>query len=309
MLKYILKRLALLIPILIGVTFIVFALLYLSPGDPARAILGRSAPQEAVDALRGEMGLNDPFIVQYGRFLYDLVIHRNLGTSYLTKAPVFSALAQVIPYTIELTLLGMSIAIVLGMSLGVLSAVKKYTWIDHLTNVFGLAGLSMPTFWLGLMLILFFSVQLNLLPSSGFETPAQKILPAFALSAQSIAIILRMTRSSMLDVLNQDYIRTARAKGLRQSRVVIIHALKNTMMPVATSIGLQIGGLFGGAVLTETIFSIPGVGRLMVDSIKTRDYPLVLGGVLFIALSYSLINLLVDILYGFIDPKTRSQYR
>lgn len=305
MLKYILKRILALIPTLIGVSFIVFTLLYFTPGDAVTATMGANAPKEALEATREALGLKDPFLVQYGRFLKNAVFHLDLGKSYITGNSVTKTLAEVFPNTLKLSLFSLSIAVFFGIGLGIVSAVKRYSIWDQLSMVFGLIGLAMPIFWSGLLLILLFSVKWGLLPSSGFASFKYMILPGFALGLQSTAVILRQTRSSMLDVLDQDYIRTARAKGLKESKVVIIHALRNALIPVITTIGLQMGTLLGGSVLTETIFSIPGIGRIMVESIKTRDYPLILGGVLFIALTYCLISLLVDIFYSLADPKIR----
>lgn len=305
MLKYILKRILALIPTLIGVSFIVFTLLYFTPGDAVTATMGANAPKEALEATREALGLKDPFLVQYGRFLKNAVFHLDLGKSYITGNSVTKTLAEVFPNTLKLSLFALSIAVFFGLGLGIVSAVKRYSIWDQLSMVFGLIGLAMPIFWSGLLLILLFSVKWGLLPSSGFASFKYMILPGFALGLQSTAVILRQTRSSMLDVLDQDYIRTARAKGLKESKVVIIHALRNALIPVITTIGLQMGTLLGGSVLTETIFSIPGIGRIMVESIKTRDYPLILGGVLFIALTYCLISLLVDIFYSLADPKIR----
>lgn len=309
MLKYIFKRILSLIPTLIGVSFIVFTLLYFTPGDAVTATMGATAPKEAMEAARESLGLNDPFFIQYGRFLKNALLHFDLGKSYITGNSVTDTLAQVFPNTLKLAFFSLSIALFFGIGLGIFSAVKKYSVWDQISMVFGLIGLAMPIFWSGLLLILLFSVRWGFLPSSGFMGFKYMILPGMALGLQSTAVILRQTRSSMLDVLDQDYIRTARAKGVKESRVIIIHALRNALVPVITSIGLQMGSLLGGSVLTETIFSIPGIGRIMVESIKTRDYPLILGGVLFIALAYCLISLLVDILYSVVDPKIRSKSR
>lgn len=298
-----------LIPVMLGVTFIVFTLMYITPGDPARIILGESASEASVQQLREEMGLNDPFIVQYGNYLYDLVVHQDIGTSYVTKRPVFTELAAVFPATLKLALLSMLFAILLGIPIGIISAVKQYSWFDSISMIFALIGISMPVFWLGLLMILLFSVKLHWLPASGFSSFKYMIMPAVALGAQSVAIITRMTRSSMLEVIRQDYIRTAKAKGQKQKIVILRHALGNALIPIITIVGLQFGGLLGGAVLTESIFSIPGIGRLMVDSIKMRDYPVVQGGVLFIAILFSIVNLLVDLLYAYVDPRVKSQYR
>lgn len=305
MLRYILKRIAILIPALIGVSLIVFTLLYFSPGDAALAKAGTNAPDEVVQQLRTEMGLDKPFIVQYGNYLKGILFNFDFGKSYMTGSDVSETILQVLPNTIKLTFSSLIVAMIFGIGFGVISAIKKNSVIDSITMVIGMIGLAMPIFWSGLLLIIFFSVKLKLLPSSGFSSFRQMILPSIALGFQSSAVIMRMTRSSMINVLESDYIRTARAKGLRENRVIIIHTLKNAMIPIITVIGLQVGSLLAGSVLTETIFSIPGVGRLIVDAIKTRDYPLVLGSVLFIAVSYNIISILVDIIYGFIDPKVK----
>lgn len=308
MLKYILKRILYLIPVLIGVSLIVFGLLYISPGDPARNILGQNASEEAVAELREEMGLNDPFLVQYGTYIKKIVLEGNLGDSYRTNAPVVKEIASRAPATVKLAFVAITFAVILGIPLGIISAIKQYSWFDNITMVFALLGISMPVFWLGLLLIMYFSVHLGILPSSGFNTPAQMILPAIALGSQSVSVITRMTRSSMLEVINKDYIRTARAKGQREKVVTWKHALNNALIPIVTVIGIQFGQLMGGALMTEVIFSIPGIGRLMVDSIKMRDNPMVLGCVFFVAVTFSLVNLIVDILYTYIDPRIKTKY-
>lgn len=309
MVKYVLKRIAMLIPVVIGVTFIVFTLLYITPGDSARIILGESAPEASVQELRTEMGLDKPFIVRYGNYLKDLFVKHDIGNSYVTKRPVFQELMSVVPSTLKLAVSSLAIAILIGVPIGIISAVKQYSIFDNVTMIFALIGISMPVFWLGLLLILFFSVKLRLLPASGYSSLKYMVLPAVSLAAQSIAVLARMTRSSMLEVIRSDYIRTVRAKGQKEIVVVIGHALRNALIPIITSVGLQFGGLLGGAVLTETIFSIPGIGRLMVDSIKMRDYPVVQGGVLFIAIGFCIVNLVVDLLYAYVDPRIKSQYK
>lgn len=308
MVKYILRRFVLLIPVLLGVTFIVFTLMFITPGDPARLSLGESASEEAVQELREEMGLNDPYLIQYGNYIKKLVVNQDIGKSYITKRPVLQELTAAFPATLKLAGLSVLFAVLIGVPIGILSAVKQYSWFDSFTMILALIGISMPVFWLGLLLIILFSVNLGWLPSSGFSSFKYMILPAVSLGAQSVAIITRMTRSSMLEVIRQDYIRTARAKGQIERIVILKHALGNALIPIITITGLQFGGLLGGAVLTETIFSIPGIGRLMVESIKMRDYPVVQGGVLFIAIMFSIVNLLVDLLYAYVDPRIRSQY-
>lgn len=303
MTKRILKRILLLIPTVIGVSFIVFLLFYLSPGDAALAKAGPNAPKEVIDALKENMGLNDPFLAQYLRFLKGLLFHFDLGNSYISGSSVTKTLLAVFPNTLKLTGFSLLIAVFFGILLGVLSAVKRGTFVDKLVMIISMVGIAMPIFWTGILLILLFSVRLRWLPPSGFSSFKAMLMPAFALGLQSSAIIMRMTRSSMLEVLNQDYIETANAKGLKKQKIIFVHALKNAMIPIITTIGLQAGGLLGGSVLTETVFSIPGIGRLMVESIKTRDLPVVLGGVILISICYSLISIVVDILYGFIDPR------
>ncbi len=308
MLKYILKRILFLIPIMLGVSFIVFGLLYMTPGDPARNALGPSAPESAVIELREEMGLNDPFLVQYGRYLKNIVTKGDLGTSYISKAPVTKEIMSRAGSTVRLAFLAITFAVILGVPIGILSAIKQYSIFDNITMIFALIGISMPVFWLGLLLIMLFSVNLGWLPSSGFSTPAQMVLPSIALGAQSVSVITRMTRSSMLEVIRKDYIKTARAKGQRENIVIWRHALGNALIPIITIIGIQFGQLMGGALMTEVIFSIPGLGRLMVDSIKMRDAPMVLGCVLFVAVAFSIVNLIVDIIYTFVDPRIKTKY-
>ncbi|MDU7302070.1 MAG: ABC transporter permease [Peptoniphilus lacydonensis] len=309
MTKYILKRLLILIPTLLGVSFIVFLLLYLSPGDAALAVAGPDATKEAVDAIRESLGLNRPFIVQYGSYLKNLIFHFDLGTSYQSGKSVSEALLRVFPTTMKLAGGSLVIAIVFGITFGIIAALKKNTIVDSIITTVGMIGLAMPIFWSGLLLIIIFSTKLRVLPASGFSSIKHMILPWIALGFQSSAVIMRMTRSAMLDVLDKDYIRTSKAKGLKKSKIIFVHALKNAMIPVITIIGLQAGGLLGGSILTETIFSIPGIGRLMVESIKTRDYPTILGAIMLIAIVYSLISIVVDILYGFINPRIKSEYK
>ena len=309
MIKYVLRRVMFLIPVLFGVTFIVFTLMYITPGDPAKLILGEQASAETIQALRQEMGLDQPYLVQYATYVKKAILHQDIGRSYVTNRPVMQEIMSVFPATFQLAIGAMLVAILIGIPVGIISAIKQYSIFDTVSMLIALLGVSMPVFWLGLLLIILFTVKLGWLPASGFTSFKHMIMPALALGAMTAAIVTRMTRSSMLEVIRQDYIRTARAKGQRESVVVLKHALGNALIPIIAVIGLQFGHLLGGAVLTESIFSIPGVGRLMVDSIKMRDFPVVQGGVLFIALSFSLINLLVDLLYAYVDPRIRSQYK
>lgn len=260
MTKYVIKRILFLIPIMLGVSFIVFALLYITPGDPARNALGPSAPEEAVVQLREEMGLDDPFLVQYGRYLKNIATKGDLGSSYISKLPVSQEILSRAGTTIRLAFFAILFAVLLGVPIGIISAIKQYSIFDNITMIFALIGISMPVFWLGLLLIMLFSVQLGWLPASGFSTPAQMILPSIALGAQSVSVITRMTRSSMLEVIRKDYIKTARAKGQRENVVIWRHALGNALIPIITITGIQFGQLMGGALMTEVIFSIPGIG-------------------------------------------------
>lgn len=309
MFRYILKRLLMMIPVLLGVMVVVFTIMYITPGDPARMILGEGAPPEAVEELREELGLNDPYIIQLASYVKKVVFEFNLGSSYSSKKPVIDELLVRFPTTVTLAVLSVIITAVVGIPLGILSATRPYSIIDRISTSIALLGVSMPTFWAGLMAVIIFSVTLGWLPASGSYGPEYWVLPSVTLGFHSAARIMRMTRSSMLEVIRQDYIRTARAKGQKEWVVTTVHALKNAMIPVLTVLGMQFGGLLGGSVLIESVFAIPGLGKFIIDSIKTRDNPVVQGGVLLLALSFSLVNLLVDILYGYIDPRIKSQYK
>lgn len=298
-----------LVPVLHGVAFCVFTLLYFTPGDPARMVLGDLATDEAIKEFRDKEGLNDPFLVQFGNYVYKAVFKGDIGRSYSSKRPVMQEILTAFPYTLKLSAFAMIIAIIIGIPCGIISAIKQYSWFDTITMIFAMIGLSMPVFWLGLLLILLFAVKLRWLPSSGFSTFKAMILPSVALAAQSISMVTRMTRSSMLEVIRADYIRTARAKGQKESIVIGVHALRNALIPVVTLCGLQFGQLLSGAILTESIFAVPGVGRLMVNAIMSRDYPMVQGGVLFIAITFSIVNLLVDLLYAYIDPRIKAELK
>ena len=307
MLKFTLKRLLYLILVLIGVSFLVCLLLYMSPGDPVRMMLGESSTPEAQAELRAELGLDDPFLVQYGRYMANIVFHQDLGTSYSTGRPVLESILEVFPNTVTLATASIVIAIVLGTFLGIISAVKQNSLLDNAVMVLALIGTSAPIFWIGILMILLFSVQLNWLPPSGFGSFKQLIMPAVALGMQSTAVVARMTRSSMLEVIRQDYVKTARAKGQKEFVVIMRHVFRNALIPVITVVGLQFGTLLGGAMLTEIVFSIPGVGRLMIEAIKQRDFPIVQGSVLFVAACFSLVNLAVDLLYAVVDPKVSKE--
>ena len=308
MLKFIVKRLLALIPVLIGVTFLVYFIMSLAPGDPARLILGEQARPEDIEALREEMGLNDPFLVQYGRYMFKLV-QGDMGTSYKTKNPVSTEEFARVPNTVKLAGCATLLSIVLALPLGVMAAVKQNTLFDGISMFIALLGVSMPVFWMGLLLILLFALRLGWFPVSGAEGWKSLVLPSFALGFLHMAAIARTTRSSMLETIRQDYIRTVRAKGVSQGKVITKHALKNALIPTITVIGLQIGAMMGGSVLTESVFAWPGIGRLMVSSIQGRDVPMVLGCILLFSIAFSVINLIVDVLYGFVDPRVKAQYK
>ena len=295
------------IPVLIGVTLIIFTMMYLTPGDAADMLLGDSATIEQKEQLREELKLNDPYLVQYFNYMKG-VFHGDLGTSYSTKRPVTEELLDRFPTTIKLAGAGVLLSLIFGVSMGIISATKQYSIFDNLATTFSLLGVSIPNFWLALMLIIIFAVNLKILPPSGLSSPLHWILPVISLGMNSTATIMRMTRSSMLEVVRQDYIRTARAKGQKESLVILRHALPNALIPIITVAGLQFGRLMGGAVMAETVFSIAGIGKLMVDAIKLQNFPIVQGGVLLIAFSTSIVNLLIDILYAFVDPRSRSHY-
>lgn len=309
MIKYILKRILMMIPVLLGVLFLVFTMNEISPGDPAEMIAGDAASVEVVEQIREDLGLNEPFLVRFFNYVKNLVLHGDLGTSYKTKRPVLDEVMDRLPTTIILSLTSAAFAVVLSIPIGVISAIKQNTWIDNVLMVLALIGVAMPAFWQGLMTIILFSVKLGWLPSYGFTTPAHWIMPVLTIGTGAMASLVRITRSSMLEVIRQDYIRTARAKGQTERRVIINHALRNSMIPIITAIAIQLGSMLGGAIVTETVFAIPGIGMLMIQSIKARDYPTIQGAVVVIAVMFSLLNLLVDIIYTFVDPRLKSIYQ
>ncbi len=311
--KYIVKRLLLMIPILLGVTFIVFFIMNLTPGDPAAIILGDQATAEALAAKRIELGLDKPLLVRYFKYIWDM-LHGDLGLSYKNQLSVWTQVIDKFPNTAVLAVAGIFVALIIGIPVGIISAKKQYTLLDNTSMVLSLIGVSMPNFWLGLLLSLLFALKLGWLPSqgmgSGFVGLMRSIvLPALTLGTGSAATVVRMTRSSMLEVIRQDYISTARAKGISEKQVTYRHMLKNAMIPIVTAVGLQFGQLLGGAMLTETVFSWPGLGRLMVDSINSKDIPMVMGATIFLAIMFSVVNLIVDLVYAFIDPRIKSQYK
>ena len=308
MLKYVLKRIAMMIPVFLGVIVLIFLILQASPGDPAQMVLGEMATQDQINALREELGLNQPILIQLGNYLIGLV-HGDFGSSYMSKAPGLQEILSRFPTTLLLASLSVLIMVCFGIPIGIISAVKQYSWMDNIFMALALIGVSMPTFWIGMLMVLKFSLDLGWLPSSGFYGPKYWIMPALSIGIANAGIITRLTRSSMLEVIRQDYIRTARAKGQAEKKIILHHALRNSLLPVVTMIGIQLGLALGGAMVTETVFSIPGIGTYMLAAIKTRDYPVIQGGVIIIAMAFSVINLIVDILYAFIDPRIKAQYR
>ncbi len=300
--RYVLHRLALALLTLGGVTVVIFLLIRLIPGDPARIIAGLLASDDEVRRLRVELGLTQPLYVQYLIFFTGL-LHGNLGLSAATRAPVLEEIALRLRPTVLLAVSSIAVATLMGLAAGIVSATRRYSALDYLAMTLAVLGVSIPVFWLGLMLMLLFAVYLHWLPAGGYGTLASFILPTIALAAFSTGIIARMTRSSLLETLSQDYVRTARAKGVPRHGVVLRHALKNALIPVLTVIGLQFGTLLGGAVLTETTFAWPGMGRLLVNSILSRDYPVIQGIVLTFATMFAGVNLLVDLLYAYVDPR------
>ena len=306
--KYILKRLVALIPVIIGVTLIVYFIMSLAPGDPATTILGDQATPEAIAKLREEMGLNDPIIVQYARYMFNLC-RGDMGTSYKTKKPVSIEVFSRFPATAKLSVISILISTVIAIPLGMLAAVKQNSFFDGFSMILALLGISMPIFWFGVLEQLLFSLKLGWLPSAGNDYWYSIILPAVALGLHNIASTARITRSSMLETIRQDYIRTARAKGVPYSTVIKKHALRNALLPTVTVLGIQIGELLGGSTLTETVFAWPGMGRFMIASISGRDIPSVLGCIIIFTVCFSVCNLIVDLLYGFIDPRIKAQYK
>lgn len=307
MLKYIGKRLLFMIPVVLGISFILFTIMDLTPGDPARMILGDFASQAEVDALREDMGLNENFFVRYGKYVANAVTG-DLGKSYRTNDLVVSEIAARFPVTLKISVIAMIIAVLIGIPVGIISAVKQYSVVDILSTMFALLFTSMPAFWLGLLLMLLFSVQLRLLPSVGSDTWKHLIMPSISLAAAQVATIIRMTRSTMLEVIRQDYIRTAKAKGAAPRRVIFHHAIKNALLPVITTVGLSLSNLLGGALIIENVFGISGLGTLMVTSVKSKDSPMLIGSVMFTAVVAGLVNLGVDVLYTYVDPRIKAQF-
>jgi peptide/nickel transport system permease protein len=304
MLQYVVKRLLSTIPVLLGISLLLFFMLRMLPGDPAQVLAGQMATPEEIENIRHQLGLDRPIHVQYAFFLGRLALF-DLGRSARTQNPVTEEIWARLPNTILLAVVAIILACLFGVPAGIISAVRPYRWTDYVVTSTALFGISMPVFWLGLMLVVVFSVMLNWLPAGGTGSWKHVILPSLTLAAFTVAFIARMTRASMIEVISQDYTTTARSKGLKEKVVIIKHALKNALIPIITVVGLQFGMLLGGAVLTETVFAWPGLGRLIVDSILARDYPVIQGAILVFGLLYILVNLIVDMIYAYVDPRIR----
>jgi peptide/nickel transport system permease protein len=304
MTRFLVRRLLLTIPVIVGVATLVFSLIHLVPGDPVRAMLGDSASQSDIAEMRGRLGLDRPLYIQYGHFMKGAAMG-DLGTSLRTDQPVAALILDRIPATFELALAAMLASLVIAVPLGIIAAAKRGTAVDHAATTLALIGMSIPNFWLGPLLAIVFSVELGWLPVSGRGSFANLILPAITLGAPLAAILARMTRASLIEELGELYVLAARARGVSRARAVLKHAFRNSLIPIVTVLGLQFGSVLTGAVITETIFAWPGIGRLLIQSISARDYPAVQGCILLIAITYVSVNVIVDVAYGFLDPRIR----
>jgi peptide/nickel transport system permease protein len=307
MLKYIVKRILLIVPVIIGLTLFIYLVLSLAPGDPVTLIMGQDATQEQLQAKRVELGMDKPVLVQYFNYMATIV-RGDFGTSWVTGRPVMTEFRQRAPHTLSLAIVTLLITVIIGIPFGVLSAARQNKPIDTATLVFALIFSSIPAFWLGMLIQIFFALKLGLFPAMGIGSIRHVFLPALTLSMVNLASQVRMTRSSMLDVINLDYIRTARAKGAGEFRTVIRHVIRNGSLPVITSLGIAFANAFGGAVVTEAVFSIPGIGSYMINGAKTRDIPIVMGVIIFVAIFVAVVNLVVDLIYAFVDPRVKLGY-
>lgn len=308
MLRFVAKRVLAIIPTLLGIIFIVFGIMTLTPGDPAKIILGEKATPEAIEKLNREMGLDKPFLVRYANYVLDL-LHGDMGDSYRSGRAVSTEILTRLPTTIRLTIGAIVVAVCLGIPLGILSAVKQYSFFDIAGTMTAMMAASIPAFWLALLFILLFALKLGWLPSNGNETFRHYILPSLSLAIPTSASLLRLTRTQMLETIRQDYIRTARAKGQIERKITFRHALQNALLPVVTVVGMEFGFLLGGAVICEQVYSINGLGTLIVNAIRMKDIPQVTGSALFLAFFFMLVMLVVDILYAYIDPRIRARYQ
>jgi peptide/nickel transport system permease protein len=308
MYRYVIKRVLFLIPTILGVVFIILLTMNFTPGDPARALLGVSAPQADVDTLNHQLGYDLPFTKKYVNYVENMVVHQDFGISYFTQQSVFDEIWPRYIVTIKLAFLGVFLAAVLGIPLGIYAAVKQYSLWDTIPSLMAFLLAAVPAFVLGMVLLFYFSLKLNWLPSYGIDSIQHYIMPALAISIPPAAMNLRFTKSSMLESIRQDYVRTARAKGASERVVIWKHALKNALLPVITNIGLSLGSLIAGAVVAEKLFSIPGIGSLIVDRITYKDEPVIIAGTILIAICFTIVMLVVDLIYAFIDPRIRAKY-
>ena len=308
MLRYVIKRLLLLIPVLLGVTLIIFTIMAIQPGDPGRMILGENASQEAVEKLNDQLGVNRPFVVRFVSYLYNAVFKLDFGKSYRTSQPVFNDVFARAGTSFKIAFNGIFMATVVGIPLGILSAVKQYSAVDTFSRITAMLAAAVPPFWLGMMLIFVFALKMQWLPSNGIESWKSFILPMITLGIPYAGSQLRMTRSTMLETIRQDYVRTAKAKGVPQGIIIFRHALRNALLPIITITATSFGGLLGGAVITESVFSMPGLGTLIVTGIRQRDTPSVLAATIFLAFMFGVIMLVVDLIYAFVDPRIKAKY-
>ena len=307
MAKYVLKRLAMMILVVLGISFIVFLIMNLTPGNAAQMILGQSANPEQVAKLEAELGLDQPFFTRYFNFILG-ALHGDFGQSYQTRLPVFDEILARFPTTLCLATLAMLLATLVGVPVGVISAIRQYSIVDNVSMVTAMLFASLPSFVMGLLLQLSFALNLKWFPATGADSLRSFVLPAITLSAGTMATLTRMTRSTMLEVIRADYVRTARAKGVGERQIVLRHCLRNTLLPIVTVIGVDFGTVLGGSVVIESVFALGGLGTLLITSIRMKDTPVVMAAVMFITVTYSLVNLAVDLIYAFIDPRVKSQY-
>lgn len=306
MLRYIIKRVVWMIPVLLGVSIFIFTLLYFVPGDPANIILGAQATEEAKEELREEMGLNEPYVVQLGSFLKKTFIDFDFGESYISRQSVGTELSQRLPYTLRVCWIGLLIAVLIGVPLGIWAAVNQNTWKDNLSMFISIVAVSMPCFWFALLMVYMFAMKLGWLPVQGVASWKGYIIPCLCSALGTMAAFTRQMRSSMLETIRQDYITTARAKGQTERKIIFSHALRNSMLPIVTSLGGMMAGTIGFGVVVESIFSIPGLGNYLLTGINNRDYPVVRGSVLILAIVFSVMSLVVDIVYGIVDPRLKT---
>lgn len=307
MVKYILNRLFMMLFVVLGISFIIFLIMNLTPGNPAQLILGQSATPENIAKLEAELGLDQPLLIRYFNFILN-ALKLDFGLSYQTRLPVFQEIMVRFPVTLKLSSIAMFLATLIGIPVGVISAVRQYSFTDTVSMVSAMLFASIPSFVMGLVLMLIFSLNLHWFPATGVSSWKSFVLPSLTLSTATMATLARMTRSTMLEVIKQDYIRTSRAKGAKEKSVILRHALRNALLPIVTVIGVDFGYLLGGTVVIESVFAIPGLGTLLINSIRMKDTPSVMAVVMFVTLAYSFVNLMVDIIYAFIDPRIKSQY-